>query len=403
MATRCSFLTRVILNGCRSPSASPVGDTLVYSDIVRMRGVTITARAQTALDESLRGKSIMTRMKIRHLMMLVLYASVALTVIRPVLRLPVRDRGFLVCAATLFAASALAELSWLIHRTGPRRDWLVNFFLWSAMMSVAAQFAVAFVNGRISDPFPVGFVCLLFGFDCILLARQKLIPRGCPRCGRKALLKATPRIPTPKITVRAVAYICESCRAVTFRGRWEADRACLLCGERVIPCNSDLSAHCVCESCGAITYARRGRIAQGCARCGRSRWADSPVPDRWEYYWCLACEARSKRRVDGTWEEARSPQDDWPYAQWDFVGWAESVLRRWVSSIGAGSGSSDPRAPEPGGRPIDVEDAAPAKDDGSRRWSTGLSRSDVLREGPARAWCVDPLTWDAVSRSSSRA
>jgi hypothetical protein len=321
----------------------------------------------------------MLRMKIRHLMILVLYAAVALAVIMPVLRLPTSDRAFLVCTAIFCAASALAGLSWLIHRTGPRRDWLVNFFGWSAMMSVTTLLAVAFVYSRNNDPFP-GFLCLSFGFACISLARQKLIPRDCPRCGRKALLKAKAGYPTPKITVTAVAFACESCLAVTFRHRWAADRACLHCGKRVIPCNSDLSAHCVCESCGAITYARRGRIAQGCSRCGRSRWLDSPVPDRWEYHWCLACEVRVKQRVDGTWEEARSPQDEWPYARWDFVGWAEAVISRCISSIATGSESSHLCPPEPGGRLIDAEDAAPGKDDGSRRWSTGLSRSDVLRE-----------------------
>jgi hypothetical protein len=294
----------------------------------------------------------MPRMKIRHLMLLVLYSAVALAAILSALKLPVESGTHRVGIALWAASAVLAGLSWCILRPGPRRDWLIILFGSSAIVSLLLpQVVESARGGPMNDPF-LAFFYLQFLFVGIVLVNQRLIPRHCPRCGRKALVKATRDARSRKTALRAVAYVCESCRAVTFPRRGEVARGCSRCAGKLSPGNSDLSPHYVCESCGVVTYAPRGRIAQGCSRCGRSRWSDSPVPDRWEYYWCLACEGRSKQRVDGIWENADGHEDEGPYSRWDFIGWMGALLSCWSASVGIGSGSRDPRPHEARGRRV---------------------------------------------------
>ncbi len=266
----------------------------------------------------------MLRMNIRVLMLLVLYSAVALWLFLPAFRAPARERIFYVCLAMFVVPIVLAGLSWLILRPGPWRDWLAGFFTCSALL-VVAVFAVEIFRS-IGDANALVFA--LCGFPAVLFARERLVPGQCPACGRKGLLKATPVLHGRQRPLKAVAHLCTSCGGVTFARRGGVLRVCPLCGKTLIPENSPLSAHYVCESCGVVTYSSRVRMAQGCLRCGRSRWLDSPVPDRWEYFWCLACGARSKQRVDGRWEAARRPEDDGPYARFDLAGWVKGLVSR---------------------------------------------------------------------------
>jgi predicted RNA-binding Zn-ribbon protein involved in translation (DUF1610 family) len=269
-----------------------------------------------------RGSDFMLRMNIRVLMLLVLYSAVALWLFMPAFRAPVKERLIYVAAAMVGVPMVFAGLSWLILRTGPWRDWLVGFFAFSTLLALAGIAVASFM--RTGDL--VASIIALCGFPLAFFARERLLPGECPSCGRKGLLKATPATHKPGRALNAVAHVCTSCGVVTFARRGGVLRDCPLCGKRLIPDNSSLSAHYLCESCRAVTYSSRGGVAQACLRCGRSRWLDSPVPDRWEYFWCLACGARSKQRVDGRWEAARRPEDDGPYARFDLVGWVKGLV-----------------------------------------------------------------------------
>ena len=254
----------------------------------------------------------MPRTNIRHWMILVLYSAVAMAMSMPAVRASDVHRLWLIPLTLLVVPIALAAMTWAILRPGPWRDWVMRIFVCSAFFLLSLSFIA--VWSPLSPAMPwlmkMAGLCVLMWmmtvFRLIWLLNDKVVLRRCPTCRRTALVRANPT-------------------------RYHQVRS-----ERV--------AFVACKSCGEVWSRSRGAIIPRCSRCGKSLWLLAPVPDCWEYYWCLVCGFRNKQRSDGRWEEASGPRDDAPYARYDFIGWLGAVLSRGRTSVepGAGSGHAHP-------------------------------------------------------------
>ena len=149
-------------------------------------------------------------------------------------------------------------------------------------------------------------ITLLVAFTvwCVLihLAKEYLVPRRCPCCRKRALLKSTSQLLQPELQ----------------KMRGENDRACQ---ERAEAHRKTLLfAFYRCGVCDFEAFLSLACARQGCPQCGRDTMLHSfrtkeGARRRWRYYgyqffWCLRCGARSKQMLPGTWEPAASPGDD---------------------------------------------------------------------------------------------
>ena len=150
----------------------------------------------------------MLRMNIRTLMFLVLDSSVALWLFMPALRRR-RARVDLLGVAMFGVPPVLAGLSWLIHRPGPRRDWLVGFFGVVDLRRAGKPVR----DRRLSDSdlltYGLAGLCLA---AAVVFAWRRLLPEECPACRKRGLLKARPSSTPRNPPFRAVAHLCEFVR-----------------------------------------------------------------------------------------------------------------------------------------------------------------------------------------------
>jgi hypothetical protein len=258
----------------------------------------------------------MLQVKIRTLMIWVLFVAVFLALITPGIRSTGPDRGSIWVLTVLGVPLGMAGLSAVVLRPGASRDWVTGFFLALPCVMIGLVLAAAVYHGWV-PPKVVGtwkapvnrIIIFLFAFTlwCVLipLAKVFLVPRRCPCCRKRGLLKSmrefSPREPERTRGENERAY----------NERKEAHRKRLLfafyrCGV------------CDCEAFLSLAQAR-----QGCPRCGRDTMLHSfrtkeGARRRWGYYWyqffwCMRCGARSKQMLPGTWEPAASPGDDSHY------------------------------------------------------------------------------------------
>jgi predicted RNA-binding Zn-ribbon protein involved in translation (DUF1610 family) len=265
----------------------------------------------------------MPQMRIRHLMLLVLYIAIGLALSMPAINAGGLLRTVFVNLTLIGVPLVWAGLSWLILRPGPHRDWIIYACL---VVSLAALFlfqSIAFVNsvslGVMRGRFGWGWVVPIlvtfsFGFQIIWTVKRLLMPKQCPRCGKRSLQNAEPwkvrlrRVETTPVEAEPQArgeaqrlsyYLCESCGLARELSSAEAQQCC--------------------PSCGGIAWVRLRRLD------GFEPPRESP---RGDFYWCLACSARCKQLVPGVWEDAVSPEDDRPYLRRDFIGWIGDRFHR---------------------------------------------------------------------------
>ena len=166
----------------------------------------------------------MLRMNIRTLMFLVLYSAVALGLFMPALRAPESQRFDLLGVAMVGIPLVLAGLSWLIHRPGPRRDWLVGFFAWCTFVVLGSLFAIAGSHNNDLRSYWLAGLCLA---SAVVFAWRRLLPEECPACRKRGLLNAIPSSVPKNPPFSAVAHLCESCGVVMFSRRGgDARRLC---------------------------------------------------------------------------------------------------------------------------------------------------------------------------------
>ncbi len=245
----------------------------------------------------------MRPLKIRHLMILVVYVAVVLAWVLAALRTTGSTNGIRdSLLRVLFIPVVLAGLSALILRPGPHRDWVTAFALTGQFIFLVNWFTLppllflyflpAFRNATSNIQMWKEFVailaiCILVGLLLVtaLIAEAKwLIRRECPRCGRKKLLRALFQIQRRQRT-----------------GRYYR------CG--------------VCDHHAKIS---RSQYMKGCPSCGKHTLLLEP----YTYYWCLNCHARLKCLRGGRWEDAPTPADDGFYWLWTPAAWLRSRLDR---------------------------------------------------------------------------
>jgi len=126
-------------------------------------------------------------------MLLVLYVAVALALSMPAIRSRGPERDLLVPITLVCVPIALAGLSWFILRPGPRRDWVMGFFLCLSLTLNTFWWTVDYFTGTSELEWFIRFAMIMqFGLGGIWLAKRSLILERCPRCGKMALLNADP-------------------------------------------------------------------------------------------------------------------------------------------------------------------------------------------------------------------
>jgi hypothetical protein len=244
---------------------------------------------------------MLPRLRIRHLMILIVYVAVTLTVM-----LAASDKSeprlFDVIGASIVLPLVLSSLSVLLLRPGPSRDWVVAFF-WTifqgllAILFAAPTLLVIFMYRRLNGPVgPIKGAQLIvpiisfYGLLCLGLAvrqgRLYLIPAQCPRCERKRLLRAV------------LSGIASNWPLYYVR-----------CG--------------ICDRRDRLYVSR---IREGCPTCHRPTF----ILIRYRFYWCLECRSRFKRLRRGDWEDASSPEDDGWFLLWSLSGSLRTLINRIV-------------------------------------------------------------------------
>ena len=150
------------------------------------------------------GLLTMQRMTIRHLMLLVLYVAVILTLITPAIRTPWPQNATILFFTVLMAPAAMSLFTVLILRPGPHRDWVAMFFLLMTYAALGLMYTIGILSGiAIPDTIagtwkePINWGINWYGgiaywLGMIFVARHFLIPRQCPHCRRNTLLQSFP-------------------------------------------------------------------------------------------------------------------------------------------------------------------------------------------------------------------
>jgi ribosomal protein L37AE/L43A len=245
----------------------------------------------------------MPALRIRHLMIVVVYVAVVLAWVLAALRTTGSTNGIAdSLLRVLFIPMGLAGLSVLILRPGPHRDWITAFALtgqvvflvnWFTLPPLLFLFLLPALRKATSNTQMWGefvamlAICILVGIllaTALIAEARWLIRRECPRCGRKRLLRALfQNLRRPRT------------------GRYYR------CG--------------VCDHHAKIS---RSQYAKGCPSCGKH----TLLREAYSFYWCLNCRARLKRLRGGPWEDAPTPADDGFYWLWTPAAWLRSVRDR---------------------------------------------------------------------------
>jgi hypothetical protein len=242
----------------------------------------------------------MPPLRIRHLMILVVYVAVVLAWLLAALRTTGSTNGISDSVLrALFMPMVLAGLSALILRPGPHRDWITVFALTGQVIFLANWFTLPPLfllyvlpalrkrswNSQTWNVLIVTLsLCILVGILLLITEARWLIRRECPRCGRKKLL-----------------------RAVFQRQRRPRTGRYYRCG--------------VCDHHAKIS---RSQYTAGCPSCGKHTLLLEP----YSFFWCLNCRARVRRLRGGPWEDATTPADDGFYWLWTPAALLRSVLDR---------------------------------------------------------------------------
>ena len=240
---------------------------------------------------------MLPRPRIRHLMILIVYAAVSLTVMAAAVNQP-EPRLLHIIYASILLPFVLSGLSLLILRPGPNRDWVVSFF-WTifhglfAIFMIAATLLVLRLRGPVIPIIGLLWlgsilflVCFLLLGNAIRLGRLHLIPTQCPRCGSKRLLRA------------ALSHMASNWPLYYVR----------------------------CGICDRKDHLDVSRIREGCPNCHRPTF----ILIRYRFYWCLNCHRRFKRLRRGDWEVASTPNDDGHFLLWSLGGSLRNLIDRIV-------------------------------------------------------------------------
>jgi hypothetical protein len=224
----------------------------------------------------------MSRIRIRHLMVLVLYVAVALALMIPAIKTYWPKRISMLMGAAALASSAMLPLTALVVRPGPRRDWvfvLLNLLTWALLVT----FLIVDIES-ISYSIVVILLCGVPSWLLFAQYKEYLIPRKCPRCLRKRVIPSMAQRSSQLYSV----YICRSC---DFEGP--------LARQKGFP---------ICPSCRQDTLV--------------------PVKKPFTYSWCLNCGSRWKQVPPGAVQEASGPEDDRSYWLWSFGKWIRTRADR---------------------------------------------------------------------------
>ena len=261
-------------------------------------------------------------MRIRHLVILVVYVAVALAFVVAVIRAPGPEQVQQAWILGMLIPAILIGSAALLLRPGPHRDWITSFF-WSLSMLVLALFCtlpvlivawrgqfLAEIAKRGSMVGPAMFYSLISWGGLLFIARWNLTARPCPGCGRRTLVRAANQ--QEKHRVKAWYHRCTACNQVC---RVPSDDRR---GPSIRGAGREAMPRPVCPHCGGETLRR--------------------IP--YQFFWCLGCRSRYKRARRGAWEEAGQPDDDDFYWLWSLEGSLSRVFRRWS---GRGGRSEPPR------------------------------------------------------------
>jgi hypothetical protein len=255
----------------------------------------------------------MLRLRIRHLMLLVLYVAVILALTMPAIRTRGPDRVAFILATVLGVPMAMAAFSALILRPGPHRDWLTCFFVTIPMTFLALVLTIGTLMGAMTTKEiagtwrePVNWVIwslvdVLLWVVVIALGRGFLVPKQCPRCRKISLLQAFYLDAERPQNASYGHYRCGVCEYEALLTRSEAHQAC--------------------PHCGRTTWSCLWKAKDG----SRRSWS---YHYKYKFYWCLACGARCKQLLPGDRKEATSLEDERYYWLWSFRGWLRARIDR---------------------------------------------------------------------------
>jgi ribosomal protein L37AE/L43A len=255
----------------------------------------------------------MIPLRIRDLMLMVLHAAIALSIVVGFRKLWVRDLWMLALTLSLYIPMASGIVSAVTMRPGPHRDWVTGLCFALPMLDMALYFALASVilARRLIGPFSGwrdwgAIVCpglsgLMFGATVLLLARRNLALRPCPGCRRRGLVRSALR---------------------SMGGRVRAWYICCLSCDLVAPFDVGNRRGISMRDLGSA--AEPGENEPACPTCGQETLRRIP----YEFFWCLSCLSRYKRIGRGAWEDAGGSEDDRFYWLWSVQGWLTKQIRR---------------------------------------------------------------------------
>jgi hypothetical protein len=247
----------------------------------------------------------MLRMRIRHLMILVLYFAIAMAALVAVLRTPASGRVAAWFGLGFGLPLTFAGLSRILLGPGPHRDWIVAFFLvmtWvlAASLFAAPLFVLAFLHVARPSEWNAGVLfqsaiyALFFGIVAITFATRRLIPTFCPRCGRRAVVGAS-----GQEQLHRGQFLYFRC--------WVCDRVSRLeIVEIAVATGRGWSRFREKHLVSPLSWRVPAENRPACPACGRKALREVP----YRFCWCLACGSRYKRARRQVWEDAGTPDDD---------------------------------------------------------------------------------------------
>ena len=228
----------------------------------------------------------MIRLRIRDLMLLVLHAAIALSIVVGFRRLWVGDLSMLAVTLSLFIPIASGIVSAVTMRPGPHRDWVTGFCFAIPMLGLAIFIArvTVILAPRIIGPFSSwrewsiivcgGLSSLIFGTLALVLTKRNLV------------LTPVPRVPQTEPRASGIR---------SMGGRFRAWYICCLTCDLVAPFDVGNRRGISMRDLGSA--AEPGEDEPACPACGEETLRRIP----YKFYWCLSCRSRYKRvgRGDG--------------------------------------------------------------------------------------------------------
>jgi ribosomal protein L37AE/L43A len=260
----------------------------------------------------------MIRLRIRDLMLLVLHAAIALSVVVGFRSLWVGDLALLALTLSLFIPIASGIVSAVTMRPGPHRDWVTGFCFAIPMLALAISIARVSVilAPRILGPFSGwrewstivggGLSSLIFGTLALVHTKRNLVLRPCPSCRRRSLVRSAVR---------------------SMGGRFRTWYICCLSCDLVTPFDVGNRRGISIRDLGSP--AEPGEEEPACPACGEETLRRIP----YKFYWCLSCRSRYKRVGRGAWDDADGSDDDRFYWLGSVEGWLTKRIR-WITRSG---------------------------------------------------------------------